>query len=119
MSLPRVIPALLLKGNGLVNGVQFKNHQYIGDPINTVKIFNDKEVDELIILDIMASLKGQEPNFQILKELASEAFIPMGYGGGIQSLDQAKKVFDLGFEKIVLGTAALMNADLPSLSILV
>ena len=112
MSLPRVIPALLLKGNGLVNGVKFKNHQYIGDPINTVKIFNDKEVDELIILDIMASLKGDEPNFQILKELASEAFIPMGYGGGIQSLDQAKKVFDLGFEKVVLGTAALMNTDL-------
>ena len=112
MSLPRVIPALLLKGNGLVKGVKFKNHEYVGDPINTVKIFNDKEVDELIILDIMASLNANDPNFEILKELASEAFMPMGYGGGIQSLDQAKRVFDLGFEKIVIGTAALINLDL-------
>ena len=112
MSLPRVIPALLLKGNGLVKGVKFKNHEYVGDPINTVKIFNDKEVDELIILDIMASLNANEPNFEILKELASEAFMPMGYGGGIQSFDHAKRVFDLGFEKIVIGTAALINLDL-------
>ena len=95
-----------------LKALNLKNHEYVGDPINTVKIFNDKEVDELIILDIMASLNANDPNFEILKELASEAFMPMGYGGGIQSLDQAKRVFDLGFEKIVIGTAALINLDL-------
>lgn len=108
----RVIPVLLLKNRGLYKGVKFKNHKYVGDPINTVKIFNDKEVDELIILDIEASKLNKPIDFDYLKEVVSEAFMPVGYGGGIKTVEDAKKLFNLGLEKIVLNTNAILNPNL-------
>jgi cyclase len=105
----RVIPCLLLKGAGLVKTQQFKNSKYIGDPINAVRIFNDKEVDELIFLDISATPEKKEPNFDLIKDITSEAFMPFGYGGGITNLNQIEKLFNLGVEKIILNTGAFEN----------
>ncbi len=102
----RVIPSLLLKNGGLVKTVKFSRPVYVGDPINAVRIFNDKEVDELVILDIEASRSGQGPNFELLTRIAREAFMPMGYGGGIHSLEQARRIFALGYEKVIINTAA-------------
>jgi cyclase len=103
---PRIIPILLLNDNGgLVKTQNFRNPVYIGDPINAVRIFNEKEVDELILLDISASFNNKTPNYSLIKEVVSESFMPMGYGGGINSLEQIKKLFDLGLEKVVLNTA--------------
>lgn len=102
----RVIPVLLLSGQGLVKGVKFKNHKYVGDPINAVKIFNDKEVDELVFLDIDATNRKSGPDFELLKDIASEAFIPFAYGGGITTLEQASKLYRLGVEKVILNTSA-------------
>ena len=112
--LPRVIPVLLLKNEGLYKGKEYKNHKYVGDPINTVKLFNEKEVDELLILDITANSDAKNPNYAMLQDLASEAFMPMGYGGGVRRLDQAEKIFEIGFEKIVLGTYAIETPELIS-----
>ncbi len=100
----RVIPILLLQDGKLVKTVKFENPTYIGDPINAAKIFNDKEVDELIVLDITASKTKKDINFELIENLASECFMPLCYGGGIRSLDQAKRVFDSGIEKIALNT---------------
>lgn len=108
----RVIPVLLIKGNGLYKTRKFQNPSYVGDPINTIKIFNDKEVDEIIILDIDASKKNLSPNFNLIKEIASECFMPLTYGGGISSIDQAAKLFNLGVEKICLQTSTLTNIEL-------
>lgn len=108
----RLIPILLLKNRGLYKGIRFKNHTYVGDPINTVKIFNDKEVDELVILDIEASVKNRPIDFEYLEEVVSEAFMPIGYGGGIRTVDDAKKLFALGIEKVVLNTKAFENPEL-------
>jgi cyclase len=105
----RVIPCLLLRGNGLVKTVQFKNPTYIGDPINAVKIFNDKEVDELVFLDITATLEKRGPNFKLLNELSTECFMPLGYGGGITSLQEIEKLFNLGIEKVILNSSAFHN----------
>lgn len=105
----RVIPILLLKNGGLVKGVQFKNHRYVGDPINAVKIFNEKEVDELIFLDISATIENAEPNYPLLKDIASEAFMPFGYGGGVHTLGQVEKLLNIGVEKVVINTAAFLN----------
>jgi cyclase len=99
----RIIPVLLLQNNGFYKTVKFRKPIYIGDPINTIRIFNEKEVDELIILDISAHQKSS-PNFELLKQITPESFSPMAYGGGITSLDHAKKIFSIGFEKIVLNT---------------
>ena len=110
----RVIPCLLLKGNGLVKTVQFKNPFYIGDPINTIKIFNDKEVDELVFLDITATQEKRGPNFKLLSEISTECFMPLGYGGGITSLGEIEKLFNLGIEKIILNSAAFHNEKLIS-----
>lgn len=106
----RIIPVLLLQDNGLVKGKQFKNHKYIGDPINTVKIFNEKEVDELCFLDISASNKNQNPNFDLIKDIASEAFMPFSYGGGIKNVEQIEKLFNIGVEKVIINTTAFFNA---------
>lgn len=106
MSLVRVIPTLLLKDKGLVKTVNFKNPNYLGDPINAVRIFNEKEVDELVLLDIMASIEKRAPNYTWIKDIVSESFMPIGYGGGITNIEQIKKIFDLGVEKIILNTAA-------------
>ena len=102
----RVIPILLLKEESLVKTVNFKKFTYIGDPCNTVRIFNELEVDELIICDIRASLNDTEPNIKILSDMASECFMPLAYGGGIKTLDHAKQIFDIGFEKIVINSSS-------------
>ena len=108
----RVIPTLLLRNNGLVKGCKFKNHKYVGDPVNAVKIYNDKEVDELIFLDITATADGRGPNFELLEDIASQAFMPFGYGGGLKSIEEIEKIFKIGIEKVVLNTAAVDNLDL-------
>lgn len=106
---PRVIPALLLKGQGLVKTVKFKDPKYLGDPINIVKIFNDKEVDELIFLDITATNEKRRPLFETLSKITSECFMPLGYGGGIRSLDDVKTLLNLGIEKVILNAIAVEN----------
>jgi len=108
----RIIPVLLLHNGGLYKTVNFKNGKYVGDPINTVKIFNEKEADELLLLDYTASVQKRKPDFVKIAEIAGEAFMPMGYGGGIKTLDDAKKVFDSGFEKIVLDSILFENISL-------
>jgi cyclase len=108
----RVIPILLLHNGGLVKTVKFKNPKYVGDPINAVKIFNEKEVDELIFLDIDATKENREPDFNLIKDFASECFMPVCYGGGIRNIEQIKKIFSLGIEKISLGNIALRNDSL-------
>ena len=108
----RVIPVLLLKNGGLYKGNKFKNHKYVGDPINTVKIFNEKQVDELVMLDIEASKNSTPVNFQLIEEIAGEAFMPIAYGGGIKSLEDAKIIFSLGIEKVILNTHAILNPKL-------
>ena len=104
---PRVIPCLLLKDQGLVKTVKFKNSRYVGDPMNATRIFNKKKADELIFLDISATYEKRLPNFNVLVDIADECFMPLGYGGGIHNLDHAKLVFDIGFEKIVVNTHAV------------
>lgn len=105
----RVIPALLLRNGGLVKTRGFRDPVYVGDPINAVKIFNDKEVDELVFLDIDASKARRDPNFELLESIAAEAFMPFGYGGGVRTLDQLKRLLSIGIEKVILNTAALEN----------
>lgn len=102
----RVIPCLLLRNGGLVKSVKFKNHRYVGDPINAVRIFNDKEADELVFLDIGARIGKCGPNFELLADITSEAFMPFGYGGGIRDFDDVKKLYALGVEKVILNTVA-------------
>lgn len=100
----RVIPVLSLDGNKLVKTVRFKKPNYIGDPVNAIKIFNDKEVDEIVVLDITASKNGTAPNFRLIEEMAGECFMPLAYGGGIRSLEDAKRLFSLGVEKVIVNT---------------
>lgn len=114
MNKTRVIPVLLVRGAGLVKTVKFKEPKYIGDPINAIRIFNEKEVDELVFLDITASTEGRAPQFDLLKDIASEAFMPMAYGGGVSTLEQIKKIFGMGFEKVIINTAAYRNLELIS-----
>jgi cyclase len=102
----RIIPALLLKNESLVKTKNFGKFSYVGDPANTVRIFNEIGVDELLFLDISASVEKRNPNLKILSEIADECFMPLGYGGGIRTLDHAKAIFDIGFEKIAINTAA-------------
>jgi cyclase len=109
---PRISPCLLVHKGGLVKTKQFASPTYVGDPINAVRIFNDKEVDELVFLDIAATAAGQGPNFDLLADIASEAFMPFGYGGGITTLDQVRRLFALGIEKVVLNTAAAADPAL-------
>jgi imidazole glycerol-phosphate synthase subunit HisF len=110
----RVIPVLLIHKGGLIKSVNFKNYTYVGDPINAVKIFNEKEIDEIIILDIDATVEGRGPNFQQIKEIASEAFIPLAYGGGISTIDHVKQLFYLGVEKVIFNHQAFANPKLLS-----
>ncbi len=109
---PRIIPVLLMKNRGFYKGIKFKDHKYVGDPINTVRIFNDKEADEITILDIEASRLNKSIDFDYLKEVVSEAFMPVGYGGGIKTVEDAKRLFTIGIEKVVLNTNAVLNFDL-------
>jgi len=108
----RVIPALLLREGGLVKTQRFGKHKYIGDPINAIRIFNEKEVDELVLLDIDASRQGREPDYALIKSIAAECFMPFGYGGGISTIEQARRIFSSGVEKVVLQTSALQNPAL-------
>jgi cyclase len=108
----RVIPCLLLKNRGLVKTVSFANPKYIGDPINAVRIFNEMEVDELILLDIEASRKGTVPDFELVQDIISEAFMPIAYGGGIRKADEAQRLVSLGVEKVVINSGALKKPGL-------
>ena len=112
MLLPRIIPCLLIQKNGLVKTTNFKNHKYIGDPINAVRIFNEKKVDEILILDIDASVSGKEPSYKMIEKIASECRMPMCYGGVIKTLEQAQKIISLGSEKVALSSGAINNPSL-------
>ena len=112
MMRPRVIPCLLLQDRGLVKTVKFKNPKYLGDPINIVRIFNDKEVDDLVFLDIQATRENRSPAFDLLRNITSECFMPLGYGGGITSMDDVRHLLSIGIEKIILNTAAVENPTL-------
>lgn len=105
----RVIPVLLVKDHGLVKTVKFEKPKYVGDPINAIRIFNEKEVDELALLDISATPSGRGPNFDLVHDVASECFMPLAYGGGITRLDDAKRLFALGVEKVILRTIAAQD----------
>ena len=111
MIVNRIIPVLLLHNNGLVKTVNFKNPRYVGDPINAIKIFNEKEVDELIFLDINVSKLQKEPNYKILEEIAAECFMPLAYGGGITSYQQVQRILAIGFEKVIFNTTAIHNTN--------
>lgn len=106
---PRIIPCLLIKDNGLVKTVNFRNPKYVGDPINAVRIFNEKEVDELIVLDIDATVQKREPDAKVIENLAAECRMPLCYGGGVKSLEQAKRIIGLGVEKVAISSAAIDN----------
>jgi len=103
---PRIIPCLLLRKSGLVKGEKFTNHRYVGDPINAVRIFNDKGVDEIMVLDIDATREAREPNYALIEQLAGECFMPLAYGGGITNVAQMERLYRLGCEKICITTAA-------------
>lgn len=109
---PRIIPCLLIHQGGLVKTQAFKDPKYVGDPINAVKIFNEKEADELIVVDIDASAKGTEPDYALIAKLAAECRMPLCYGGGITSASQAARIIDLGVEKVSLSAAAVSNPNL-------
>lgn len=106
------MPCLLLQNNALVKTIGFKKPNYVGDPINTIRIFNEKEVDELILLDITATKQNKSPAFEMVSQVVSECFMPLTYGGGIKTLEEAKKLLTMGVEKIALNTAALENPRL-------
>lgn len=108
----RVIPCLLLQNSGLVKTQKFSNPKYVGDPINTIRIFNEKEVDELLVLDINASKTKNEPNYDLIEEIAGECFMPLCYGGGVTTVEQAKRLFAIGVEKITIQTGALDDLSL-------
>jgi len=110
----RVIPTLLIKNEGLVKTYKFADPKYVGDPINAIHIFNEKEVDELIVLDIEASKANREINFSLIEKIAGECFMPLCYGGGIRTLEQAQRLFTIGVEKICLQTAVFDNLDIIS-----
>jgi cyclase len=105
----RIIPCLLLRNQGLVKTVKFKDPKYVGDPINAVKIFNEKEVDELVFLDITATVEGRGPSYKVLSEISSECFMPLAYGGGVRTIEDIQKIFALGVEKVVLNSRAAEN----------
>ena len=109
---PRIIPSLLIQDKGLVKTVNFKNPKYVGDPINAVKIFNEKEVDELAVFDIDATTKGLEPDYLLIERLANQSRMPLCYGGGVKTVEQAQKIFSLGIEKIALSSSVLDNPQL-------
>ena len=111
MNMPRIIPVLLLSGERLVKTVGFKNSTYVGDPRNAVKIFNDKMADELVLLDIDATIRGLPPHFELIEEIVSEAFMPVAYGGGVGEVAQAARIVSLGVEKIVVNTHAIEDPN--------
>jgi len=109
---PRIIPSLLINEGALVKTINFANEKYLGDPLNTVRIFNEKEVDELIISDISATTNKSEPNYQLISDIASECRMPICYGGGIKNISHIEKIISLGVEKVALSSAAINNPEL-------
>ena len=109
---PRLIPCMLLNHGDLVKTVRFREPNYLGDPINAMKIFNEKCVDELCVQDISASKEGRGPDFDLLRDMAEEAFMPLSYGGGITTLEDAARLFHIGFEKVILNTAFFEDPEL-------
>ena len=109
---PRIIPCLLVHEGGLVKTVGFKDPKYVGDPINAVKIFNEKEADELVVLDIDATVNNAEPDFKLIARLAAECRMPLCYGGGVRTVAQAKQIIGLGVEKVAISAAALADPTL-------
>jgi cyclase len=107
----RVIPCLLLRGRGLVKTVKFRDPVYVGDPLNALRIFNEKEVDELVVLDITATIEQRSPNLRLISEMASECFMPLAYGGGVSSLDHLQSIFSLGVEKVVINSEAAARQE--------
>jgi cyclase len=105
--IPRIIPVLLVAEGGLVKTVRFREPRYVGDPINAVRIFNDKQVDELTVLDIRATVDGRPPDESAIAEIVSEAFMPVGYGGGVRDVETATRLIQLGVEKVVINAAAV------------
>ncbi|HYG52191.1 MAG TPA: HisA/HisF-related TIM barrel protein, partial [Flavobacteriales bacterium] len=110
MVLKRIMPCLLYNGRGLVKTKQFANPVYVGDPINAIKIYNEKEVDELIFLDIMASIEKRKPSFDKIKEFASECFMPFTYGGGVKEINDFKTLFSIGVEKVAINSLLSENS---------
>lgn len=111
---PRVIPCLLLRGNGLVKTRRFRDPVYVGDPVNAVRIFSEKEADEIAVLDIDASREGREPNYELIAEIAGEAFMPVAYGGGVRTLEQMRRLIRSGVEKVVVNSAAVESPSVLS-----
>ncbi len=109
---PRIIPCLLVKAGGLVKTVRFADPKYVGDPINTVRLFNEKEVDELIVLDIEATARGREPDYTMIANLAAECRMPLCYGGGIKSVAQAERIVSMGVEKVAIASSAVQQPHL-------
>jgi cyclase len=109
---PRIIPSLLLHDKGLVKTVNFKSPKYVGDPINAVRIFNEKEVDELAFFDIDATVLNKEPDYILIEKLANQSRMPLCYGGGVKTIGQAQKIFGLGIEKIALSSAVIKSPQL-------
>lgn len=112
MLYPRIIPCLLVKDNGLVKTVNFKNPKYVGDPINAVRIFNEKEVDELMVFDIDAALEKREPDYNMIEHLAAECRMPLCYGGGVTNSGQIQRIVQLGVEKVAISSAAIESPNL-------
>jgi len=110
----RIIPCLLVHNKGLIKTVQFKDSKYVGDPINAVKIFNEKHVDEIMVLDIDASVEKRGPNFNMIRDLAIECRMPLCYGGGVTNVDEVRKIIKLGAEKVAVSSAAINNPSLLS-----
>ena len=111
MALKRIIPCLLYDGSGLVKTVKFKNPSYIGDPVNAIKIFNEKEVDELILIDINASKQKRKPNFDKIADMAGEAFMPFAYGGGVKTFEDFARLYKIGVEKVVVNSLIQENPE--------
>lgn len=109
---PRIIPCLLIKNKGLVKTVNFKNPKYVGDPINAVRIFNEKQVDELSVFDIDATIENREPDYKMIENLAAECRMPLCYGGGVKNVTQAQTIFSLGVEKVAISSAAVIDPSL-------
>lgn len=112
MLYPRIIPCLLVHNKGLVKTIKFKDPKYVGDPINAVKIFNEKEADELMVLDIDATRENREPDYKMIENLARECRMPLCYGGGIKTAEQAQRIFNLGVEKIAISSIAIENQQI-------
>jgi len=112
MLYPRIIPCLLVKDKGLVKTVNFKHPKYVGDPINAVRIFNEKEVDELMVIDIDATIENREPDYIMIERLAAECRMPLCYGGGVKTSDQIQKIIQLGVEKVAISAAVIVNPSL-------